>query len=135
MKVAVRYFSRSGNTKKLADAVAAAVLVAAKPVDCDLEEPVDVLLLGTSLYAGTYDVSVAAFIDRNADKIGSIVNFGSSASGKSTLPKIKAYAEAKGIPVEERMYVCPGHFLFLHKNRPNDQDLANVAEFAKSVIR
>ncbi len=134
MKVAVRYFSRSGNTKKLAEAAADAISVEAKPVDCDLMEPVDVLLLGTSVYAGTYDAAVAAFLDRNADKIGLIVNFGSSASGKSTLPKIKAYAEARGISVDSRLFVCPGHFLFLHKNRPNAQDLANVAEFAKSVI-
>ena len=51
MKIAVRYYTRSGNTQKLAEAVAAAVGVEALPVSEPLTEPVDVLFLGCSYYA------------------------------------------------------------------------------------
>ena len=48
MNVAVRYYSRSGNTKALADAMARAAGVSAISVDAPeakLDEPVDVLFI------------------------------------------------------------------------------------------
>lgn len=48
MNVAVRYYSRSGNTKALADAMARAAGVPAISVDAPeakLDEPVDVLFI------------------------------------------------------------------------------------------
>ena len=44
MKIAIRYYTRSGNTKKLAEAIAEAASVEAKDVSVPLEEEVDVLL-------------------------------------------------------------------------------------------
>ena len=134
MTVAVRYFSRTGNTCALAYAVAQAVNAEAKDIKCDLEGETDVLFLGSSLYAGNYDASVGAFLDRNADRIGRIVCFGSSASGKSTYAKVRLWAENRGIAVEDKYFNCPGHFLFLHKNRPNEDDLKAAAEFARLVL-
>ena len=54
MKTAVRYDSRSGNTKALAEALARAAKVSAVPVDdpkAALTEPVDLLFIGGALYA------------------------------------------------------------------------------------
>ena len=51
MKIAVRYYTRSGNTKKLAEAIAKAVGAEAKTVDEPLWEDVDILFLGSSVYA------------------------------------------------------------------------------------
>ena len=42
MKIAVRYYSRSGNTRKLAEAIAKAVNVEAKTTDEPLDEDVDI---------------------------------------------------------------------------------------------
>ena len=50
MKAAVRYYTKSGNTKKLADAIAKAVGVEADTVDHQLEEDIDILFLGSSVY-------------------------------------------------------------------------------------
>lgn len=132
--IAVRYVSRGGNTKKLAEAVAAAVGEAALTLDQPLEEKVDILFLGSSLYAFTFDEAVGTFLESHADKIGKLVCFGSSASGQSTYPKIKEFALQKGIEVSEEHFNCLGHFLFMHKQRPNDKDLAAVASFAKKFI-
>lgn len=43
MKIEVRYFSRGGNTKKLAEAIAKAVGAEAKTVSEPLTEDVDIL--------------------------------------------------------------------------------------------
>ena len=55
MKVAVRYYTKTGNTKRLAEAVAKAVGAEALPLSSPIEEPVDILFLGNSYYAFSID--------------------------------------------------------------------------------
>lgn len=43
MKIAVRYYSKTGNTKKLADVIAKAANVSAESIPTKLKEPFDVL--------------------------------------------------------------------------------------------
>lgn len=133
MNIKVYYYTRSGNTKKLAEAVAEAVGAAANDISVPLEEKADILFLGSSLYAGGFDPAVGKFIANNASKIGTIVSFGSSASNLSTFKKVKALAQEKGIQVYDEFFNCPGHFMILHKNRPNKADTEAAASFAKSV--
>lgn len=49
MKIAARYYTRSGNTKKLADAIADAVGTTAKTTAEPLTEDMDILFLGSSV--------------------------------------------------------------------------------------
>ena len=58
MKVAVRYQSRGGNTKEIAEAIAKAADVKAEPIDISIDEPVDVLFVGGGVYAHTIDPSL-----------------------------------------------------------------------------
>ena len=46
----------------------------------------------------------------------------------------KAEADKVGIPMDGREFHCKGEFKGVHKGRPNEEDLAAAAEFAKSVI-
>lgn len=134
MKVAVRYYTKTGNTKRLAEAVAKAVGVEALPLSSPIEEPVDILFLGNSYYAFSIDPEVRAFIrSLSKDKVGRIVNFGSAAMLNSTWKKVKAEADKVGIPMEKREFHCKGEFKGLHKGRPNSEDLAAAAAFAKSI--
>ena len=110
-----------------------AVAVTAKDTATPLEEETDVVFLGASVYAGSPNVEVAEFIKNNADKIGKIALFGSSASGRSTYEKIKALCTTYGVELAERFFHCPGKFLFMHKGRPNQQDLSNAVKFAESL--
>ena len=135
MKIAVRYYTKTGNTKRLAEAVAKAVGSQALPISTPVEEPVDILFLGNSYYAFTIDPEVRSFIcSLDKSKVGKIVNFGSAAMLNSTYKKVKAEAEKMGIPVDEREFHCRGEFKGIHKGRPNAEDLQNAAAFAKKVI-
>ena len=131
-KVAVRYYTKTGNTKKLAEAIAGALGVQALPISEPVAEAVDVLFLGNSYYAFTIDPEVRAFV-RSLDKnrIGRIVNFGSAAMLNSTYKKVKAEADRVGIPMDEREFHCKGEFKGLHKGRPNAEDIEAAVEFAK----
>ncbi|MBQ6476290.1 MAG: flavodoxin [Clostridia bacterium] len=135
MKIAVRYYTKTGNTKRLAEAIAEAVGAEALPLNAPIEEPVDILFLGNSYYAFTIDPEVREFI-RKLDKnsVGRIVNFGSAAMLNSTYKKVKAEADKAGIRMDEREFHCKGEFKGIHKGRPNEKDLAAAADFAKSII-
>ena len=135
MKIAVRYYTKTGNTKRLAEAVAAACGTEALPITAPVEEAVDILFLGNSYYAFSIDPEVRAFVrGLDKEKVGKIVNFGSAAMLNSTYAKVKAEADKVGIPMDEREFHCKGEFKGVHKGRPNEDDLKAAAEFAAKII-
>jgi flavodoxin len=135
MKVAVRYYTKTGNTKRLADAVAEAVGVVAQPISSPVAEPVDILFLGNSYYAFSIDPEVREFIGKlDKAKVGKIVNFGSAAMLNSTYKKVKTEADKVGIPMDEREFHCKGEFKGIHRGKPDESDLRAAAEFAKRIV-
>lgn len=134
MNIAVRYYTRSGNTKKLADAIANAVSAESKDLSNSLEKRVDILFLGCSYYAFDVDAEVKRFINENKEKIGKIVCFGTSAMMKSMKRPVSKVAEPLGVAIAEEEFHCRGQFGKMHKDRPNMNDLNEVSTFAKRVI-
>jgi flavodoxin len=132
MTYAVRYYTKTGNTKRLAEAIAKELGVEALPISEAIEEPVDILFLGNSYYAFNIDPEVKAFVgslDKN--KVGKIVNFGSAAMLNSTYKKVKAEADKVGIPMDEKEFHCRGEFKGIHKGRPNQDDVDAAVQFVK----
>ena len=135
MKIAVRYYTKTGNTKRLAQAVANAVNVQAEPISVPVDEPVDILFLGNSYYAFNIDPEIRNFIQSlDKEKVGRIVNFGSAAMLNSTWKKVKAEADKAGVPMDTREFHCRGEFKGLHKGRPNEADMEAAAAFAQSFL-
>ena len=135
MKIAVRYYTKTGNTKRLAEAVAKAVGVEALPISTPITEPVSILFLGNSYYAFSIDPEVRSFVQSlDKSKVGKIVNFGSAAMLNSTYKKVKAEADKVGIQMDEREFHCKGEFKGIHKGKPDEADLKAAAEFAKKVL-
>lgn len=133
MNYAVRYYTKTGNTKRLAEAVAKELGVEALPVSAPVDEKVDYLFLGNSYYAFNIDPEVRAFVaslDKN--KVGKIVNFGSAAMLNSTYKKVKEAADKVGIPMDEKEFHCRGEFRGIHKGRPNENDIAEIVKFVQS---
>ena len=135
MKYAVRYYTKTGNTKRLAETVAEALGVEALPISEPVAEPVDILFLGNSYYAFSIDPEVRKFV-QSLDKnmVGKLVNFGSAAMLNSTYKKVKAEADKVGVPMEAREFHCRGEFKGVHKGKPDAEDLKAAADFAKSFL-
>ena len=135
MKVAVRYYTKTGNTKRLAQAIADALGTEALPLSVPVTEKVDLLFLGNSYYAFSIDPEVRDFI-HSLDKktVGKIVNFGSAALMNSTWKKVRAEADKVGIPLEEREFHCRGEFKGIHKGKPDTADLKAAADFARKIV-
>lgn len=134
MTFAVRYYTQTGNTKRLAEAIAKELGVEALPIDTPINEKVDVLLLGNSYYAFTIAPEVSTFVSGlSKDKVGRIINFGTAAMMKSTYKKVRSVASTVGIPVLDKEFHCKGEFKGMNKGRPNEDDLNAAREFARNI--
>lgn len=135
MNIAVRYYTRSGNTKKLAVAIADAVNVKAQDVSVPLKEKTDILFLGSSVYAAGVDDAVKRFISENKSNIGKIYNVSTAALLSSTYKQVQRLAKENGVAIAEEEFHCRGSFAVMHRNRPNAEDLQNATAFAKGIVK
>jgi len=135
MKYAVSYYTRSGNTKKMADVVGEVLGVTPKDISEGLSEKVETLFLGNSPYAFDMDPNVKEFILTNKDMIGQIVCFGSCASNKSAAKYVHKLCQENGIKFYHKSFKCYGSFLMMHKGHPNEKDLEELRTFVKTVAK
>lgn len=135
MKIAIRYFTKSkkGNTEKLANQISQATGEKALTVTSDLTENVDRLFLVNAMYAANIDSEVKSFLARNKDKIGEVVNFSTSCSGKSTWSMVKKECDALQIPLSEKEFHCAASWIFINRNLPSEKDYQKARDFAVSM--
>lgn len=133
MTIAVRYYSKTGNTEKLARAIADELNTKAKSIDEPLERPVDLLFLCNSVYYAGMNANVKKFVKQNARNIGRIVNVGTAALIDSTYRQMQGVAKDAGVALSSQEFHCRGNFSALHAGHPNDEDLENARRFARNV--
>lgn len=134
MEIAVRYYTRSGNTEKLARAIGAAAGVEAQTIDHKISRKTDLLFLGCSYYAFDVDPQVKAFVMENREMIGRIVCFGTSAMMKSVYKPMQKVAREAGVALSREEFHCRGSFKFANKGRPNADDLESARNFARKLV-
>jgi len=136
VNIEVRFFSRSGNTGKVADAIAKAAGVEAKDCNVPIIEQVDLLFLGASVYGGGIDKSLKEFIEKLDPKnVKCVALFGTSAIAKRPEKEPEKMLLEKNISIAQRRFYCRGAFTIMHRGRPNAGDLNQAAEFALEVIK
>ncbi len=135
MNIEVRYYSKSGNTKKIADAIAKQAGVSAKSIQEPITGEVDILFLGTGVYAFDIDPELKEYIlTLNPANIKKVVIFSTAAIIKSAYEKTKMYLQEQGLAVSHQEYHCPGHYLFLRRGRPNADDVRKAGQFARAIL-
>ena len=135
MNVKVRYYSKTGNTKKLAEAIAEAAGVKGETVAEPVNDETDVLFLGAAVYAYGVSKEIKDFIGKlNPSLVKKVVVFSDSALAERAYPSVARLLKDKGINVAEENFYCRGQFLHLHTGRPNAEDLASAKSFAKKIV-
>ena len=134
MKIAVRYYSKTGNTKKLADAIANVAGVKAEIVDVKIEDDIDILFLGSSVYAAGVDPKIKEFIETLSPKVKKVVNFSTAAILKSTFSQVSKLLIEREIQVDTREYHCRGSFSLLHKGHPDAKDIFAAEKFTREIL-
>lgn len=105
MKYAVRYASRGGNTRAVADVIAAKINVRAKRISEPVEEEVDVLFLGAGVWFASVTADMKEYLTAlDSSKIKQIVAFSTSGHLESAIKKITVAAKEKGIEVHPESF-------------------------------
>ncbi|HEX2927404.1 MAG TPA: flavodoxin family protein [Ruminiclostridium sp.] len=140
MKTWVLYYSKSGNTKKIADAIADElddVLKSEQIPPAYPPENVALLFLGTGEYAGKPDSKTVEFVRTlNKDRVKNVAVFGTDGKGVAgaAIDTIKALLKEKGINVIEESFCCKGRtFIFMNRKKPDAGDIQAAKEYAKRV--
>ena len=131
MKIAVRYYSRSGNTKAVAEAIAKAAGVEAVSVDAKdaaLAEPADVLFIGGALYAYGLDSHLKDYLGtlKKGDAKKAVI-FSTSWLSKHALDLIRKALTEAGIPADAETFYAKG--------KPGEAQLKAAAAFAKKWVK
>ena len=136
MKIAIRYYTKSkkGNTEKIAKFIEDKTNVRALDVTHPLEEEAEQLLLVNAMYAADIDKEIKQFLRNNKDKIKTLININSAASGASTLKAVKKVCDKEGINVSEKEFHTVASWIFINKGRPNEEDFARLETFLKEVV-
>ncbi|MBR1532529.1 MAG: hypothetical protein IJ643_10775 [Eubacterium sp.] len=107
MNVAVRYYSQSGRTEKIAQAIARGADVQAVSIT---EEPeitgeIDILFLGGAPYANIMAPELKAYANKlSADNIKKVVLFTTSNWSRRTVLALKKQLKSKGITVADENF-------------------------------
>lgn len=135
MNIEIRYLSKSGNTKKVADAIAAELGITAKPITQNIPANTDLLFLGGAVYAAGIDKQLKQFIQSLSGNTKEVAVFSTAAILPSAYPQMKRLLEAEGIKVAKDEFHCRGEFMKLHGSRPNADDLTKAKQFAKKLSK
>ncbi|MDY5274941.1 MAG: flavodoxin domain-containing protein [Atopobiaceae bacterium] len=131
MKCAVRYYSRSGNTRLLAEAIADELgveAVSADSSDATISGHIDVLFIGGALYAYGLDKKLVSYIRTlDGDMVGRAVLFSTTWLSKHSFDLMRKELEARGIAVAERTFYA--------KNKPSAERLKEAKAFADDMAK
>ena len=130
----VIYYSLTGNTKKVAEAIATELDVVAEDVKTTDKLAEDsFVFLGAGLYGPLRGWGFRRFIDRNDFRGRKVALFGTSGEGKGKeVGALEEAVAAKGGEVAG-IFFCRGRFLFLKRDHPTTKDLGNARRFAREV--
>jgi flavodoxin len=139
MKIALIYFSRGGNTRKIAEAMAEELGVTA--VDVKKEKPdvsdVDLLVVGSGTYGGKPGKDIIAYLENLkpvSGKKGACFSSCASGDASKTLQAMKDILSKKGYSNVD-CFSCLGKWLLglSRRGHPSDEELAHAKEFAKKL--
>ena len=137
MKTWVLYYSKGGNTKKIADAIAEelGVLKSEQIPPAYPPENINLLFLGTGVYAGKPDPKMIEFVRTlNTNRVKNAVVFGTVGGQDTAIEMVKALLKEKGINVIDETFSCKGKFfLFFNRNKPDSNDIKAAKEFARRI--
>ncbi len=131
----VIYYSMTGKTKKVAEAIATELDVTAENVKTKAKLAEEsFVFLGAGKYGPLRSWGLKEFIDGNNFDGRKVALFGTSGDGKGKeVEALEETVTAKGAKISGRFY-CKGEFLFIiNRKHPTSEDLENARKFAREL--
>jgi menaquinone-dependent protoporphyrinogen IX oxidase len=137
MKTAVVYLTKSGHSRKIAQAIATELQVPAEDIKTNPKlSGIDLLFVVGGIYAGTSDPQMIAYIkgvDNSMVKKAALVT--SCASKRRKQGIVREALQKNNIDVISDEFVCAGSFLFMRIGHPDQTDIANAVSYAKGIVK
>jgi flavodoxin I len=133
----VLYYSRGGNTRKLADVIAGELGVKAVDVKAATLEPgTGILFLGSGCYGGKAGGDMMKFIGSHDFSGRKVAVFSTSGGGmKKEIDEMSAALKNKGANILGT-YTCKGKvFMIFSRGHPNQEDLDGGKKFAREMAK
>ena len=140
MKIAVRYQSRGGNTRAVAEVIAEVLGIRAQSIDEPITDKVDVLFLGGGVYKWDADSQLIEYLEKlDPKKIGQIVAFSTTGGMKKAISRIIEYADKAGIEVNEKQLcikmMLQGHSMLGREGgHLSEKQIAEIEAFTLEVM-
>jgi flavodoxin len=135
MKAQVIYFTKTCNTKKVAEAIASEFNVEAEDVNTAKLNKDGLIFLGSGKYGNQPGKIMMEFIENNNFKSRNVALFGTSGSGKGLeVQEMEKALNAKEASVIGKFF-CRGKFMLFNRGRPNEQDFTEAKNFAKQMMK
>lgn len=133
MQYQVIYFTKTGNTKKVAEAISSELGVKAEDVKEAKLNKDTLVFLGSGKYGKKPGISMMKFIQDNNFKSRDVALFGTSGSGQGLeVNEMENALTTKQACIKGKFF-CKGKFLFANRKRPDDNDLDEAKKFAKDM--
>ena len=138
MNIRIVYHSRSGNTEKLAHAIAEVFSIRPERIgtdDISFPEPVDMLFVGDGIYWAKPHKLTREFIEQlDPTLIKNAAVFATYGNQFKIGNDIKKLLQDKGINILGEPFTCQGASVGTkNQGHPDETDLINVKEFVKNI--
>lgn len=133
MRTAVIFATKTGHSRKLAEAIGKELAVEPQEFkQFSGIQPVDLLFLAGGIYAGKSLPEFLGFIQSlQPEMVRKVVLVTSSMGKKTRQETIRQLLLEKGIEVAKDEYTCQGSFLFFGMGHPDASELEAAAAFAR----
>ena len=139
VNIKVMYHSTTGNTQKLAHAIAESLNVKPEPIANEsiaISTPIDLLFLGDGIYFGKPHETTIKFIEGlSPDMVRNAAVFATYGGQSEIGADMVALLEKRGINVFQNTFICGGQsWLLVNRQRPDESDLENARKYAQERV-
>ncbi len=136
MRTALIYATKTGHSKKLAEAIANELKITALNINTDPKlEDMDLLFIVGGIYGNQSLPELLVYLKRlDGKKVKKAILITSCASKKTKQKAAREILTEKGIAVDEEEFICQGSFLIMGMGHPDKNDLDNAAAFAVKAV-
>lgn len=138
MNIKVMYHSSTGNTTKIAYAIADTLNVKAEPIGDALvsSTPIDLLFIGDGIYFGKANKKTVSFINQlDPDIVKNVAVFATYGGQDAIGDKMQQLLRDRGLNVVGQPFTCKGQsWVIRNRKHPSQEELSSAREFAKAVL-
>lgn len=136
MKTQVIFYSMTGNSKKIANAIASSLSITADNIkNYPVVKDVDLLFIVGGIYSGKSHPNLLNYVATlKPEDVKRVVLITSSCGGVASQKEIRSVLRNNRIEVANDEFLCFGNFLFIKMGRPNKAEIADAVKFAQSFV-